>query len=670
MRRGLILALAGLLLGAAQFGKADPTKGVIKGTVVDEASGHAIPWVQVQIYSSPIEQPTHWMQVLTGFDGSYQAEVEPGTYVLRAQPPYSSVFPGLLPEWYNNTDSANATPVPVSAGGVAFANFSLSKSPHDGPTGKIVGTVVDEVTNEPIKLVPIIFFSTDSLKCMPSVALTGEDGTYEAILGVGSYLVKAHPLPLPPWESGYMPEWFDNVAKPEDATSVAVGDGTEETANFALGKKDPPTPAYIAGRVTDDGGNPLQDAVVIVTRTIQDLNHLDAAGGPVPGPLPDAVNIQGLGSIHGVIWQGKTDAEGRYKARVILGEQYIALAVKAGYVPEFYDNKMNPLLADVIEVTGDVSGIDFSLEAKTTPTSSVSGTVQDEAGTGVKSRLLLIPADHGMLHTSVRFGYTDESGEYTIGHVADGKYIVLAIPFEDYAPAFYKEGEYGVIHWKDAEVVEVAGDVTDIDIGVVPIGTSGVVMLAGRIVDELGVPLEGVNVFALSADDEVLGYGLTSSTGDYMIEGLPVGTVMLVADREGYDPAETEVTVSSGTFSVENVNLSMKASGPVTSDDTPLLPASYQLGQNYPNPFNPATTIRFEIPEEGIARLTVFNLIGAEVATLVDGLLQVGSHSVVWNGTDYSGRSVSSGLYFYRLTVTNTSGELAFSRVLKMTLLK
>jgi hypothetical protein len=188
--------------------------------------------------------------------------------------------------------------------------------------------------------------------------------------------------------------------------------------------------------------------------------------------------------------------------------------------------------------------------------------------------------------------------------------------------------------------------------------------------DELGVALEGVNVFALSADDEVLGYGLTSSTGDYMIEGLPIGTVTLVADREGYDPAETEVTVSGGTFSMEDVNLSMNASGTVTSDDTPSLPASYQLAQNYPNPFNPATTIRFEIPEAGIARLAVYNLIGEEVATLVDGLLQVGSHSVVWNGTDYSGRSVSSGLYFYRLTVTNASGELDFSRVLKMTLLK
>ncbi len=669
MRRGLVLTLTGLLFGVGQFVQADPTKGIIKGTVIDEASGHGIPWVQIQVYSSPIEQPAHWMQVLTGFDGTYQVEVDPGTYVLRAQPPYSSVRQ-WLPEWYDNADSAGATPLDVSAGSTVVANFALGETPSGEPTGKIVGTVVDEVTNEPIKMVPIIFFSTDSLKCMPHVALTGEDGTYQAVLAVGSYLVKAHPLPLPPWESAYMPEWYDGVAKPEDATPVAVGDGTEETANFALGKKEPPTPAYIEGRVTDESGNPLQDAMVIITKTIQELNHIDAEGGPVPGPAPDAIHILGLGNIHGVIWKGMTDADGRYKATVMLGGEYIALAAKSGYVPEFYDNKTNPLLADVIEVSEDVSGIDFSLDAKTAASNSVSGMVRDEPGVGVKSRILLIPAEYGMMHTSVRFGYTDEKGNYTIEDVADGKYIVLAIPFEDYAPAFYKEGEYGVMHWKDAQVIEVADDVTGIDIGVVPLGTAGVVTLAGRISDELGAPLEGVSVFALSGADEVLGYGLTSATGEYLIEGLPVGTVMLVADREGYDPAETELTVSGGTFSVENVDFSMKASGPVTSEETPSLPASYQLGQNYPNPFNPATTIRFEIPSAGIARLTVYNLLGEELATLVDGLLQAGRHSVVWDGTDHAGRSVSSGVYFYRLTVSNGSGEQEFSRILKMTLLK
>ena len=666
MRRGALLTVLGLALAVGVFAQG---KGVIKGTVTDEGSGQPIPWVQIQIYPSPIEQPTQWIQVLTGFDGKYEAEVEAGTYVLRAQPPYSSVRQ-WVPEWYNDTDSANATPIPVSAGGVAFANIALGTTPPGGPTGKIIGVVVDEITKDPIQNVPIIFFSTNSMKGIPHVAFTGSDGKFEAVLGTGTYLVKAHPISWPLWDSGYLPEWYDGVQDVDNATPVDVGEGSEVTVDFALGKKEPPTPAYITGTVTDEGGSPIENAVVVITMTIQEMSHLDAESGPIPGPFHDGLFVEGLGHVRGGVWKGMTDAEGKYKAEVIDGNAYIAMAYKQGYALEFYDNQTNPLVADVIEVNGDVSGIDFSLEPYTTPSNSISGLVRDESAVGVRSRILLIPTDYGLMHHSVRFGYTDDKGAYSIGNVNEGKYLVLAVPFSDYAPAFYKEGEYGVIHWKDADIVTVSGDVNGIDIGVVPFGSMGVVSVTGRIGDDQGSPLEGVNVYAMSNAEEILGYGLTSANGDYAIEGLPVGTFVLVADREGYDPAQTSVTVPTGTYSVGNVGMTMKPSGPVTGTEEESVPTSYRLEQNYPNPFNPATTISFEMPAAGAARLTVFNLLGEEVATLVDGLLQAGHHSAVWGGTDMTGRPVSSGLYFYQLTVANESGQPEFSRILKMMLLK
>jgi hypothetical protein len=437
-----------------------------------------------------------------------------------------------------------------------------------------------------------------------------------------------------------------------------VGEGSEVAADFELGKKEPPTWAYITGTVTDDGGSPIENAEVVITKTIQEMSHIDAESGPIPGPL------------EGGVWRGMTNAEGMYTAKVADGNVYLAMAYKKGYAVEFYDNQTNPLLADVIEVNGDVGGIDFSLELYTAPSNSISGLVRDESAVGVKSRIVLIPTDYGIMHHSVRFGYTDDEGAYSIENVNEAKYLVLAIPFSDYAPAFYKEGDYGVIHWKDADIVTVSGNVNGIDIGVVPLGSMGVVSVTGRVVDGQGSPLEGVNVFAMSSAEEVLGYGLTSANGEYAIEGLPVGTFALVADREGYDPAQTSVTVPSGTYSVGNVGMTMKSSGPVTGTETESVPTSYRLDQNYPNPFNPATTISFEMPAAGAARLTVFNLLGEEVVTLVDGLLQAGHHSAVWGGTDFAGRPVSSGLYFYQLTVANESGQPEFSRILKMMLLK
>ena len=74
------------------------------------------------------------------------------------------------------------------------------------------------------------------------------------------------------------------------------------------------------------------------------------------------------------------------------------------------------------------------------------------------------------------------------------------------------------------------------------------------------------------------------------------------------------------------------------------LPDDFSLSQNYPNPFNPATNIRFNIPKPGLTILKVYNVLGKEVATLVNEKLSAGSYEVDWNASDFV-----SGVYFYRL---------------------
>jgi FG-GAP repeat/FlgD Ig-like domain len=73
------------------------------------------------------------------------------------------------------------------------------------------------------------------------------------------------------------------------------------------------------------------------------------------------------------------------------------------------------------------------------------------------------------------------------------------------------------------------------------------------------------------------------------------------------------------------------------------------LSQNAPNPFNPSTVIRFSLRESGPARLRIFDEAGRLVTALINEEVSAGEHSVRWNGTDSRGRSVSSGVYFYRL---------------------
>jgi hypothetical protein len=94
------------------------------------------------------------------------------------------------------------------------------------------------------------------------------------------------------------------------------------------------------------------------------------------------------------------------------------------------------------------------------------------------------------------------------------------------------------------------------------------------------------------------------------------------------------------------------------------LPDGVRLGQNYPNPFNPKTTISFQVASREHVRLVIYNLLGQEVAVLVDGIRAAGTHSIDWNGTDKNGKVAASGMYLYRLSV----GKAATSR--KMILLK
>ncbi len=85
------------------------------------------------------------------------------------------------------------------------------------------------------------------------------------------------------------------------------------------------------------------------------------------------------------------------------------------------------------------------------------------------------------------------------------------------------------------------------------------------------------------------------------------------------------------------------------------LPAEFALGQNSPNPFNAGTVIRYTLSRNGHAIVTVFDILGRQVATVVDEFQTAGPHEVQWNGTDAHGQAVASGMYFYRLTADGSS---------------
>ena len=127
--------------------------------------------------------------------------------------------------------------------------------------------------------------------------------------------------------------------------------------------------------------------------------------------------------------------------------------------------------------------------------------------------------------------------------------------------------------------------------------------------------------------------------------GSPVsGALVTFTDESNSENEYSAYTDSDGKYSI--------AISPVfVKEETS---ANFQLFQNYPNPFNPSTTIPFSLNEAGFVNLSIYNITGQKVRTLVDSYHSVGSHTVPWNGLDDNGKSVAAGIYIYQLKFSDT----------------
>ena len=185
----------------------------------------------------------------------------------------------------------------------------------------------------------------------------------------------------------------------------------------------------------------------------------------------------------------------------------------------------------------------------------------------------------------------------------------------------------------------------------------------------------------LSWDPEVLGFvsfsGGTASgfSGPLVnVEEVSIGHLTFAnAHAEGADGlvnilnVEFEVIGPEGSFSSLDLQFSAFAAAHTFSDllgglkveggkvAVRGLPTSYILEQNYPNPFNPETVIGYQLPEAGYVTLSIYNVLGQKVKTLVDGQCYAGRYTVVWDGKDESGREVTSGVYLYTLAFNDRS---------------
>jgi hypothetical protein len=136
----------------------------------------------------------------------------------------------------------------------------------------------------------------------------------------------------------------------------------------------------------------------------------------------------------------------------------------------------------------------------------------------------------------------------------------------------------------------------------------------------------------------------------------------LGTNRDVEDPADPEWVASTAPLKVF-LDYGSTEDGDANKSQFSRVPGNYALYQNYPNPFNPETSITIDLPENAMVELSVFDILGRKVVTLVDGERTAGHYRVDWNGRDAAGRWAGSGVYFYCLRAN------AFRETRKMALI-
>jgi len=184
--------------------------------------------------------------------------------------------------------------------------------------------------------------------------------------------------------------------------------------------------------------------------------------------------------------------------------------------------------------------------------------------------------------------------------------------------------------------------------------TDEIGMVAGLVTDN-GTPVANAvisvsNIATLSNDVGQFNFDILS------------GSYTFTCEADGYNTVTIDTDVTTG----ELTYLEFQLIETTEANDIPTLRTT--LHNNYPNPFNPVTNIAYSIKDPGKITLEVYNIKGQLVKTLVNEIQETGTHSVTWSGTDNSNKSVSSGVYFYKMVSDSNIGRYTSTK--KMILMK
>jgi len=186
-------------------------------------------------------------------------------------------------------------------------------------------------------------------------------------------------------------------------------------------------------------------------------------------------------------------------------------------------------------------------------------------------------------------------------------------------------------------------------------------------VDSLATLMVWNFVEDIETPDHLLNYQFTVPPQTVLLNFDPnTGSLEITPDAgfSGITSLLLEVWDDSSAFTQGNIIIKVEPLLAVNAEGNPRIPTRFILDQNYPNPFNPTTTIRYGLVQSVSVSIKIYNLLGQEVCTLMNGNQDAGYYLVTWDGLDDSGIKVASGIYIYRIQ----AGE--YIAIRKMVLMK
>ena len=437
-------------------------------------------------------------------------------------------------------------------------------------------------------------------------------GSYSMILPPGEYYIGCSLLG--PAGHQIYTEFYDDVMFLDEAEPVTVDTGAIlPDINFELPMLEEIN-IHLSGQVCDTNGDPLVGATL---RFWRDDVELEEYATP-------------------------TDQFGNYDVTIVMDRLPIVpfsfSAQYDGYLMEFFSGASSFVDATHFLLQDDVEieNADFSLIETSGALNTYSGRVFSASGVGMPSAMVAAFNPDGGIVAAVP---TSNDGSFSIAGLTDAP-VVLMYYAPGHAPLFSGGSldlDNAVIaepgYWEDGEArLPVTAD---------PEGDN---QLTGVIRDEDGRPLGGALVLVEDQNSGELRSVFSNGAGRYAINGLASsGTYRTYISLQGYYSQQLTFATDASEDLVNIVDAALVSRTNTTVGEKQQ-PESMQLLANYPNPFNPTTTIPYVLPEASRVSLGVYNLQGALVQQLVNGVQAAGEYELQF----YAG-NLASGVYLIRL---------------------